>query len=267
MRLSRHRKPCVIGLHNPRPENLDAILRTLSDFGCFVPYERMADELLTGKTPPPGFVVTFDDGYAENMDLLEVLANHRCQAMFFVSTATLDRPNPLWFMNTPDPERLKARLRQLPYHAFLSEIEESGLTKRAPNRDRFGLTTAELRTIRSHGHGIGIHTHNHVFLSSLSPADVEEEIQTCSKLLRDALASNDLPLHVAYPDGNHDAQVVQTMLSLGALTAVTTNPGSLAEARLNPLALPRVMLDDDEYPGYAAFKTGSIYKRMKRQHI
>ncbi len=258
------RKPTVIGLHNPEPKKLDAILGELSKIGEFLPYRLMAKEIAESRSLSPGFIVTFDDGYRENMDILDILDTHNCRAMFFVSTACLDSPRPLWFMNIDNAGALKGRLRRLPYKSFLEQIDRRQLTHRSNKLNRFGLTSAELREIRSRGHDIGVHTHNHVFLSSLKPDEIAAEITTCAKYLNKALGTNDLPLHVAYPDGDYDQRVITTMESLNVRTAVTTKPGSVGDSTFR-LALPRVVLSDDDPPGYAAFKITKLYARLKNR--
>jgi len=151
----------VLLLHNPAPDILDDILGALRKIAPFVPYSRIVDDLRQGRQPPPGFALTFDDGYKENMAVLDILNRHACKAMFFLNTATIDDPEALWFMN-PDLDFFarKAYLKSLDYTSFLAATDREGLTRPSPLRGRFGLRSADVRTLLARGQEIGIHTHN-----------------------------------------------------------------------------------------------------------
>jgi hypothetical protein len=91
-------------------------------------------------------VVTFDDGYKQNMAVLEVLERRSCRAIFFVSTAPLDSDSLLWFMN-PDLNAAsrEQELRSLSYRDFLRAVDGYGLSRPSRLRGRQGLTSREVR--------------------------------------------------------------------------------------------------------------------------
>lgn len=253
----------VVLLHRPAPDVLDGILTLLARLGPFVSFSDVADALTDGRSPPPGFVVTFDDGAKENALLLDTLARHRCRAMFYVSTASFGTRRPLWFMNK-DRSYLahKATLKGLGYRPFQRLAESLGLTSTSGLHWRFGLTEGELRELRRSGHDIGVHTVTHPFLTRCTGPEIEEEILCAHARLCEVLGEDDLPLDVAYPDGDHDARVVAELRRIGARTAVTIERGSLSDGA-DPLRLPRFGLGDLDAPGYAAFKLTAPYRWLR----
>lgn len=253
----------VILMHAPGPDILDRILTLLSTLGPFVRFTDVADALAKRKAPPPGFAITFDDGAKENALLLEVLEKHRCPSMFYIATGALGVRRPLWFMNKTQPYlALKPELKKQDRRGFLELAEREGLCKESPLHWRFGLTRDELRSLRAAGHDIGVHTVTHPFLTRCSDEEIASEITDCHTTLIDALGDGTVPLHVAYPDGDHDNRVASVLERLGARSATTILPGPVLTST-HRLAIPRYGFGDTDDAGLAAFKLTTLYRRLK----
>jgi peptidoglycan/xylan/chitin deacetylase (PgdA/CDA1 family) len=249
-------------VHNPPPDILDRMLAKLRQIGPFVPYSRVVSDLRHGRPLTPGFVLTFDDGYKENMALLDVLDRHQCKAMFFLNTSVIDRKSALWFMN-PDSDFLakKENLRSLDYASFLAAADHEGLTGPSPLRGRFGLRSEDVRALLARGHEIGVHTHNHPFLTRLTDQEIRTEVSECRERLRSISGDRTLPFHFAYPDGDHDERVVAVLEGMGARSAVTTRP-SPVDNRSHLLKIPRYQLGDLDYPGLSLFKLTAAFPAL-----
>ncbi len=83
-------------LRVPTP-TFHAHLADLKAIGRFVtPGEAAYPEALPGGRPH--FLLTFDDGYANNLQLaLPILEQHRVPALFFISTGPMQSQQPFWF--------------------------------------------------------------------------------------------------------------------------------------------------------------------------
>lgn len=257
-------KTHVILLHNPAPDILDEILTALGKYGRFVAYPDVVQGVLNGQSCAPGFVVTFDDGYKQNISLLDVLEEHSCKAMFFLNSAPIDSKQPAWFMNhEKDFRSLKKHLKTLDYQSFLTSIASSGLTEPCPLRGRFGLTADEVRTLLDHGHSVGVHTLNHPFLTRLSSHEIRVEINECAIRLREIAESPSMEVDLAYPDGDYNPRVLAELEDMNVRSAATTHPGPLT-GRVYPLTIPRSSIEDIDYPGVALFKLMGPYRFLKR---
>ncbi len=113
------------------------------------------------------------------------------------------------------------------------------------------------------GHAIGVHTHNHPFLAQLRRSEVRKEVSECLTHLRRITGSPSLALDVAYPDGNYDQRTVDVLEEMGARSAVTIDLGAVTGSA-RPLEMPRVPVDDTDYPGFALFKLTGAYRVLKR---
>ena len=76
----------IVNMHNPMPAALDGILSALHLIAPFIAYDELIDAMESGEPLPRGFVISFDDGYKQNLELLDILDKHQCKAVFFIST-------------------------------------------------------------------------------------------------------------------------------------------------------------------------------------
>ncbi|WP_242345245.1 polysaccharide deacetylase family protein [Anaeromyxobacter terrae] len=213
---------------------------------------------------PPGtrrrdaFVVTFDDGYADNHHVaMPVLAALKVPATFFVATgftgtgkrfphdrlyASLTElarrgipveraglPGPLQSLLTacaePGPaatlDRLIARLPHERLVAIAGALEaRTGLAEQDLPADTRPMTWDELAELRAAGMDVGGHTVNHAVLSNLPLQEARREIAGCSEMIAERLGRP--PLHFAYPNGYYTPAVRRAVAEAGFETGVTT---------------------------------------------
>jgi peptidoglycan/xylan/chitin deacetylase (PgdA/CDA1 family) len=253
----------AVSFHNPVPDILEETLGVLSPLGPFLPYSQVVTAIQAGHNPPHGTVVIFDDGYKQNMEVLDVLERYSCRAIFFVSTAPLDSDSLLWFMNPDlDSTPREDELRSLPYRDFLRAVDEYGLTRPSGLRGGQGLTSSEVRQIIDRGHEVGIHSHHHPFLTGLTKDEMVEEIGISRERLERAVGDQGPVVDFAYPDGAYNDAVLSVVTGLGLRSACGTDPGTLGRIE-NLFALPRFVLDDADYAGFALFKLTGLYRTLK----
>ena len=191
--------------------------------------------LITGNVlPNRAFVITFDDGYKNNLDeALPVLTKYRCTATIFITTAYVGKAN-AW----PDQHQ---SIPKLPM-----------------------MTWEEIRTIRNAGIDIGAHSVNHPYLPHLqTEPDIRNEIVDSQKQLADQLGEN-IPLF-SYPYGQYDARSrsIVTEFFDGAISnwpdLVTAQSDRFALERLNTTSglfkrLPLSFLAKNSFQGYVQAK-------------
>jgi peptidoglycan/xylan/chitin deacetylase (PgdA/CDA1 family) len=208
-------------------------------------------------------VIAFDDGYMQNMAVLDVLERYSCRAIFFVCTAPFDGDSLLWFMNPDlDPASREEELRSLPYRDFLRAVDEYGLSRPSELRGGQGLTSRDVREIIDRGHEVGIHTHHHPFLTSLTKDEIVEEIGTSREHLDRAVGAQGTVVDLAFPDGAYNDTVLSVVKGLGLRSACGTDPGTLGRSE-NLFALPRFVLDDADYAGWGLFRFTGVHKILK----
>lgn len=140
--------------------------------------------------PPRTAVITFDDGYFDNLAASDALRARSMCATWFIVSGSIGR-QPAW----PGDGRPDGRL----------------------------LDAAELRHMQSYGMEIGSHSVNHVRLPALDDAALKLELSDSKSALEDVLGG---PVSsFAYPYGAWDDRCAEAVKCAGYAAACTTRTG------------------------------------------
>ncbi len=228
----------------------------------------------------PRIVVTFDDGYADNLiNAVPIAEAKGVPIAIFVTSGVLGKDNGFWWdrlstllrsrpssideITLPasggtvriglgsssrkrDLQSVRRHLLALPVteiHRVLDAVSEQWGTSAAPPADARPLTPSEfVQLSNSEMVTIGAHTVDHVRLRGL-PAGEQKDNIVSSKEELERLSGQSI-LHFAYPFGGHDSfddHSVDAVRSAGFETASTTIPGN-ARPTADPYRLPRRMV-------------------------
>jgi peptidoglycan/xylan/chitin deacetylase (PgdA/CDA1 family) len=149
-------------------------------------------------------IITFDDGYVDNLAAVEILHSFNMCATWFVVSGCIGR-KPNWFSNGEPPGRL--------------------------------LDASELRDMRALGMEIGSHTVRHHPLTKLDPESRAIELRDSKTSLENTLGHG--ISHFAYPYGATDAECERAVVDAGYLSASTTRTGWALRDQ-NPLGIRRL---------------------------
>jgi peptidoglycan/xylan/chitin deacetylase (PgdA/CDA1 family) len=227
-------------------EHLQVIVRMLRP----VRLRAAAASLRTGRVPRRAVVVTFDDGYADNLHAaLPLLEEFGVPATMFVTSG--NRGGEFWWDRLarlqlpepgPDHDALSVHLQQLDgpaRDAQLHELEQQAPPSATLHRT---LTAAELRQLAASSLiEIGAHTVTHAPLSSLAIDRQRDELERGRTELEALL---DRPVtSFAYPHGALTATTTALVAAAGYENAVCSKQ-DVATPRAPALALPRLWVGD-----------------------
>lgn len=135
-------------------------------------------------------VITFDDGYVDNLAACEELQKRGMRASWFIVSGSVGE-----FPHWPEDGRPDGRL----------------------------LNAAELRQMHAAGMEIGSHTVSHARMSELDDASLRRELTDSKAALEDAIGT---PVSsFAYPYGAWDARCADAVRKAGYAAACTTRTG------------------------------------------
>lgn len=260
------------------PDFLDRTLRRLADRGFeLIGLDHVPERLAAPANGRPFAVLTFDDGYRDNVEQARpVLARHGAPWTLFVTTDFADGRGRLWWIELERaiarldavrlssgpvlPARTPAQksaafetvyriLRAGPEEILLEEIarlcREAGFAA-GSLASALCLGWDALRDLaRDPGVTIGAHTLSHPMLAKHGAAFAEREIAESRARIEAELGR---PVrHLSYPVGDPTSAGIREFgmaRHLGFTTAVTTRPGHLfAEHAEHCHALPRVSVN------------------------
>jgi peptidoglycan/xylan/chitin deacetylase (PgdA/CDA1 family) len=250
------------------PESLKRLFAYFRDAGYrFVG----AGEIDRGLEPGGRYAhLTFDDGFASNLGLLELLPAEGVHATIFPSANHVLEEKAYWWnvvyrerrrrggrsLVAAETEKLR-RMRAPEVDAYLvSEFGPAAL-KPVGDADR-PLAPDELRELGSSPWiEIGNHTLDHAVLTRCSPDEAAAQIGGAQRWLTELLGT--APLVIAYPDGAHDAAIVELSraegLRLGLTAAAENNRLPLDEESRMRLGRFRIVFDRRERPQMRAVRS------------
>ncbi len=247
-------------------------------------FSEAAERLATGSLPPRAVAITFDDGYANNLEFAApILAARGMTATFFISTGFIDggmmwndkvieaaRRAPVDFdltdlgfgrFSLPDVPARRRAIEEL-----LGKLKYLGLEERVQRAEaiaeRAGVSTLlrpmmaehQLRQLASLGMEIGAHTVTHPILARLPAGDARRQIADSRQRLESIVG---VPVTAfAYPNGrpgrDYGPEHVQMVKDAGFACATSTAWGA-ATLGGDRFQIPRVA-PWDRSPGKYALR-------------
>lgn len=255
----------------------DELLRIVEDAGRILPLDAVERALADGDDPPPGCVLTFDDGYREHVDVVApLLAQRGVTATFYVTAGLqgggdrvaavdawywlLDHANegvarvPLphggTYQGRIDTYEGKANwvagepkatllAATAPQQAAMIEglAASTGNALPADLAARLYLRSGEWFALVGLGMRVGAHSLSHPRLTQVDDSTLRAEVQGSVDAVRRPHAS----VAFAYPDGAYDERVVRVVRAAQASSSVTCEPGTITR-RACRWRLPRVFV-------------------------
>lgn len=259
MRSSQRESILTVYYHNPRPEQLDRLLKHYVSKGYrFVSVEELYS-ILTEKKEINGKLgfISLDDGWQSNIKLLPVIEKYNAHICIFVATEPLVSGNYWWEYITKQRGRKgMIEFKTLPFKAFYQELEAA---KKEIHLERSSMTTEELKEIAKHPLvSIQSHTVNHPILTSV-PDDVLKKELVQSKQILEELCGTKM-IAFSYPNGSlSDREVNETKTNYKIAFTVEQRHITLKD---NIYLLPRIALDGGFYRDL--LKINGIWPFIKR---
>ncbi len=211
-------------------------------------------------------VITFDDGYFNNLHALGVLERFQVPATFFISTGHVEEQKSFWWdvvyreavKRGTSSGAIRRQIRDLK-RLRAKELESRlaqwfGARALAPVSDADRpFTEAELAGFaRSRYVCLGNHTRDHAILVHYDAPGIRAQIDAAQRYL--VRVTGSAPKSIAYPNGDYDGRVVEIAESAGLELGVTVRSGLNLWPARTPMELRRVTVWD--VPGAA--RQGSV---------
>ena len=216
------------------------------------------DEILLGIKDDRNYVlITFDDGYYNNLRVVPLLHEYRIPAIFFIATYFIHEKVGYWwdFIHRScrekgmSNEKIDACVESMKKYTHVDIanhlLQNYGITNQKPVADiDRPLTPDELKDLAQDTlvH-IGNHTRNHVILTNYFEADIRQQIQASQTDIHDLI--DEAPSVISYPYGNYSKSIIEIAQQCGLKMGITVdnvvNPAPIDQTSPDIMTLGRFM--------------------------
>ena len=228
--------PATVQPHHTAQEMRQTLSWLKQTFTVLTPDQFLCTDL-------PGVLLTFDDGFANNVDvLLPILEEIEAPAVFFITVQHVLNPRDWLPATRVLVEQVWKNLQDVPETTAQNFYD--------------GMTVEQLQACARHQLiTIGSHTMTHPFLSKCSLPELENEIFASKRILEELTGK---PVDTfAYPTGDYDTRAIQQVEQAGYKAAFAVDPLKLGGLRFE---IPRVGLYSSN-PSYLGLKLSNLHRR------
>jgi peptidoglycan/xylan/chitin deacetylase (PgdA/CDA1 family) len=206
----------------------------------------------SSRASKPLVSLTFDDGYADNFEIVAPLLEQKgLRGTFFITAGAVRDRKPLWYdqaaalWDSVGGSKLQERLsgepavredlrfdsrsawieslKALPDAKRVEVVETLGHAFEGEDLDCPLMTAEQVEALAARSHEIGSHTLTHPVLTTMRADEREEEIQGAKQLLEEWTHREIAGF--CYPNGNFDEEVIRQLREAGHEYACTTLAG------------------------------------------
>lgn len=184
----------------------------------------------------PYAMITFDDGYFNNVLAIEILNKYQIPAVFFISTKNMVENKSYWWdiiykyrakqgSSREKIEQEITSLKQFKYKYIDDYILKTfGKDAFTPWSDLSRpFNPYEIKQLSSNPYlSFENHTHNHSILINYNKEEITEELSVSNRILFELTGT--LPIAIAFPNGNFNETVLEATVEEGFRYAFTTEP-------------------------------------------
>jgi peptidoglycan/xylan/chitin deacetylase (PgdA/CDA1 family) len=196
-------------------------------------------------------VITFDDGYRGNFDLLPILETLPAPPTIFLCAAIAGTSKHFWFWHVDAP----MSVRLLPDRERMEYLRAAGFDENAPSGEREALSRYEIDSMR---HAVDFQAHA-LFHPSLPRCDDDRARSEIGGAKRELEESFGLDIYAyAYPFGDYTPRDRALVADLGYSCALASN-GGFNSSSTESFALRRICIGDEDSIDRLAVKAVSLW--------
>lgn len=208
----RKKKMQVLSLyfHNPAPSSFEKVVRWCLRKGYeFVEINDISDYVSGRKTNRKMVHISFDDGWATNIDLLPIVEKYKVPITIFVPVEPLQNGAYWWqyVYSVYKSDNYVEEYKSYPEEKFRSEIVK---IKEKVKLERSAVTFEQLCVLNNHPLvDIQSHSYTHPILNNLSDQSLERELSESQAFLCNLL-NKDINVF-SYPNGSFSSREVNAV--------------------------------------------------------
>lgn len=208
-----------------------------------------------------GLVVTFDDGFASNYELLETFKKNKLRPTIFICSDIINTKRHFWWTHVNNKSVLE-EIKKLPDEIRIGTLMDYNYYHLNEYNNRQTLTISELSKMKPHV-DFQSHTRTHPILTTCTDNKSFDEINTSKKLLETQLG-----LHInalAYPNGSYSDREKRYAVKSGYKCALSLKFG-FNNYNEDPYEVKRFCIPDDAANIEAIVRTSGVWDFFRNKY-
>lgn len=232
----------IIVYHKPSSETFEKHIRFLSKHYNFISLKRLVNAIYEKSSPdipPKSLVITIDDGFKDNYNLLEIFKEYNVYPTIYLCSHIVNTNRSFWFeTGFNDIQRLKKYDNNKRLKVLRDKMQYE---PRKECASRQVLNVAELRKMMPYV-DFQSHSRYHPVLTTCESGECLQEIRESKGVLEKLLNKN--IEHFAYPNGDYGSREIEFLKKCGYKAGRTLDIGWNG-VNSNPFKLKAMDIEDD----------------------
>ena len=253
----------ILLLHDIKPEIAEKIFSYLVENYNIISLHDFINALETGdksNIPLYSLIITFDDGFKGNYQLLPVIKKYNIPITIFLCSEIIGTCRQYWFKYKNLQHCTFEQLKSVPNTERLELLKKEGFSQTQEFSFRQALSLDEINEMKDFV-DFQSHTMFHPFLPNCSFNEAKEEISN-SKANLEIICRKKIEA-ISYPNGNYSEREIELCKQAGYLCGITVDNGfnSLSS---DPYTLKRMSVNDTNNLDELIVKSSGAWSLFKK---
>ena len=235
-------KVTILLYHNPKPELFKRHVEYLIKHYNLIPLNKLVAGICNkdwSGIPPKSLVITIDDGFKDNYNLLEIFKEYNVYPTIYLCSHVINTNRTFWFgTGFNDVQRLKKYDNNKRLKVLRDKMQYE---PRKEYASRQALNVEELREMMPYV-DFQSHSRFHPVLTTCDDVECLEEIKESKEALENLL--NKTIEHIAYPNGDYSHREIEFVKKCGYKSARALDIG-WNDVNSNPFKLKAMGIEDN----------------------
>ncbi len=229
--------------HNMSKHQLNQIIRWMKKKGIsFISIEELNAMMDQNQEMPKGkSIITMDDGWNNNIDIMSFCEKLRFPICIFLTTDPIENGGGYWWSYVKKAKEMGLKVRNVDWYKKLENSEREKAIVELRKLIEIKREGLKPYMIKSHSHSdwvsFGSHTKHHPILPKCDENKMEYEILEAHHKLKQWIGKT-VP-YFAYPNGSYGIREIEILKKHKFKLAFTTKPYPIKLKETDPFQIPR----------------------------
>lgn len=258
----QRKRVTILTYHDLDPETADKhfnIIKSKYNLISLREYLHARKNGIPDRIPSKALIITFDDGYKNNFQLIPLFVKHTIFPTIFLCSGIAGTNRHFWWEKSRQ-KTIRSYLKQVPDDMRMGFLNNIGFDNRKEYDERNSFSKEEIEIMRKH---VDFQSHSmfHPVLTQCSPHKVKEEISQSKMDLEQRFG---LEIYaMSYPNGDYSNREIEIAKDAGYECGLTLDVG-FNSYQTDIFKLKRICIPDDADKNELIVKSSGLWDYIKK---